>query len=100
MGRAASNRSRRLAWWRSATRADDRRYNPGIAGGMNMTMTRAAALSAALVAILFSGLGVEARQSAQDLAVKLSGTWVFNRDLSSGFGGAGRGGRGPRPAAR
>jgi hypothetical protein len=67
---------------------------------MNMTMTRTAALSAALVAMVFTGLGVEARQSAQDLAVKLSGTWVFNRDLSSGFGGAGRGGRGPRPAAR
>ena len=77
-------------WRRSATRADHRRYNPGIPrGGMNMTMTRAAAVSAALVAMVFRGLGVEARQSAQDLAVKLTGTWVFNRDLSSGFGGAG-----------
>jgi hypothetical protein len=67
---------------------------------MNMTMTRAAALSAVLVTMVFTGRGVEARQSAQDLAVKLSGTWVFNRELSSGFGAAGRGGRGPQPAAR
>jgi hypothetical protein len=67
---------------------------------MNMKMTRAAALSAALVTIVFPGRGVEARQSAPDLAVRLSGTWVFNRELSSGFGAAGRGGRGPRPAAR
>ena len=65
-----------------------------------MTMTRAAALSAALVTVVFTGRGVEARQSAQDLAVKLSGTWVFNRELSSGFGAAGRGGRGLRPAVR
>ena len=65
-----------------------------------MKMTRAAALSAALVTMVFTGRGVEARQSAPDLAVRLSGTWVFNRELSSGFGAAGRGGRGSRPAAR
>lgn len=69
-------------------------------GKMTRKMTRAAALSAALVTMVFTGRGVEARQSAQNLAVKLSGTWVFNRELSSGFGAAGRGGRGPRPAAR
>jgi hypothetical protein len=61
--------------------------------------TRAVALSAALLAGMFMGHAVEARQSAQDLAAKLTGTWVLNRDLSTGFGAParGRGGLRPRP---
>ena len=59
-----------------------------------------AVLSAGALAKAEASAKVEARQSAQDLALKLSGTWVFNRELSSGFGAAGRGGRGPRSVAR
>ena len=44
----------------------------------------------ALVAVVVAGRGLEARQPA-DMAAKLSGSWVLNRDLSSGFGGRGRG---------
>ena len=61
--------------------------------------TRAAAVSAALLAVVFAGRGVEARRSPQDVVEKLSGTWVLNRDLSTGFGKAAPGrGRGPAPA--
>jgi hypothetical protein len=74
---------------------------------MSGTLTRAAALSAALLAGVFAARGVdllaEARQAPQDLAGKLSGTWVLNRELSSGFAAPGRGrGRGglQRPGAR
>ena len=57
---------------------------------MSGTVTRAAALSAALLGVVVAGRAVEARQPA-DVAAKLSGTWVLNRDLSSGFGAPGRG---------
>lgn len=76
---------------------------------MSGTMTKVAALSAVMLAVGFTGRGVdvsavasakaEARQAPQDLAARLSGTWVFNRELSSGFGAPGRG-RGQRPGAR
>ena len=65
---------------------------------MSRTTTRAAALSAALLAGVFAGRGVEARQAPQDLADKLSGTWVLNREMSTGFGAPVRG-RGGRPGA-
>ena len=67
---------------------------------MSGTMTRVAALSAVLLTVGFTGRGAEARQ---DPAAKLSGTWVLNRELSSGFAAPGRGrGRGgqPRSGAR
>jgi hypothetical protein len=67
---------------------------------MSGTMTRVAALSAVLLAVGFTGRGVEARQSPQDPASKLNGTWVLNRELSTGFAapgrGRGRGGQGAR----
>jgi hypothetical protein len=66
---------------------------------MGGTTTRAAVVAAVLLALVFTGRGVAARQAPQDLAAKLSGTWVFNRELSSGFGAPGRG-RGQRPGAR
>lgn len=84
---------------------------------MIRTTTRVAALSAAMFALLFAGSApdLSARLSAdlsavasakpqprtqpQDLAGKLSGTWVFNRELSSGFGAPGRG-RPPSPSLR
>jgi hypothetical protein len=76
---------------------------------MSGATTRAAAVSALLLATVFTASGVdvsagasaraEARQSPQDLAGKLSGTWVLNRDLSSGFGAPGRGRGEPRPRA-
>ena len=59
------------------------------------TTTRSAALSAAVFAMLVAGSAPEARTQAQDLAAKMSGTWVLNRELSSGFAAPGRGrGRG------
>jgi hypothetical protein len=59
---------------------------------MSGTTTRAAALSAAVLAVAFAGRTVEARQPA-DIAARLSGDWVLNRELSTGFGpgGPGRG---------
>ena len=69
---------------------------------MSGTMMRAVALSAALLAGVFAARGVdllaEARQAPQDLADKLSGTWVLNREMSTGFGAPVRG-RGGRPSA-
>ncbi len=69
------------------------------------TTTRAAALTAAVFAMLVAGSALdlsavasakaEARPQAGDLASKLTGTWVLNRELSSGFAAPGRGrGRG------
>jgi hypothetical protein len=77
-------------------------------GGMTMsgTTTRAAAMGAALSVLLVTGPGVdlsavaaakaEARQAPQGLAEKLSGTWVMNRELSTGFAATPRG-RGGQP---
>src|SRR5258706_16033918 len=66
---------------------------------MSGRMTRAAALAVALCHAMVAGRTVEARQPA-DVAVKLSGDWVFNRELSTGFGPAGPGrGRGGAPSA-
>ena len=65
---------------------------------MSGKVTKFAALSAALVAVVLAGRGVEARQPA-DVAAKISGSWVLNRELSSGFGGRGRG-RAGGPASR
>jgi hypothetical protein len=63
-------------------------------GGRMMT---AALLAAALCYLGVAGGTVEARQPA-DIAAKLTGTWVLNRELSTGFGPAGRGrGRGDAP---
>jgi hypothetical protein len=61
------------------------------AGGVTMSgiMMKAAALSAALLAGGFA-------QGPQELAEKLSGTWVMNRDLSTGFAAPARG-RGGEP---
>ena len=56
---------------------------------MSGTVTRAAALSAALLAGVFG-------QGPQELADKLSGTWVMNRELSTGFAAPARG-RGGEP---
>ena len=56
---------------------------------MSGLMMRAAALSAALLAGVFA-------QGPQELAEKLSGTWVMNRDLSTGFAAPARG-RGGEP---
>jgi hypothetical protein len=58
-----------------------------------------AALSAALFASVFAANAVAARRIPQDLAGKLSGTWVLNRSLSTGFGAPGRG-RGVSPDSR
>lgn len=66
---------------------------------MMRTTTRLAALSAAMFAMLFAGSTPDARTQTQDLAGRLSGTWVFNRELSSGFGAPGRG-RPPSPRLR
>jgi len=54
---------------------------------MSALITRTAALS--LVAATTVAVGLTAagqKVSPQDLAGKLSGTWVLNRDLSTGFG--------------
>ncbi len=62
---------------------------------MNRNRTRVAALSVAMVAMLLAGSVPEARTQSQDPAAKLTGTWVLNRELSSGFAAPGRGrGRG------
>ena len=78
---------------------------------MRPNVTRAAALTAAVLTMLFAGSAPdlsarpvrrsfsEGGTQAQDLAGKMSGTWVFNRELSSGFGAPGRGRGGPRPGA-
>jgi hypothetical protein len=70
---------------------------------MSRNTTKAAALSAAVFAMLFAGSApdlsaeasakAEARRPGQDPASKMSGTWVLNRELSTGFGARGRGGR-------
>jgi hypothetical protein len=63
-------------------------------------MMTAAALAVALGHIVIAGRVVEARQPA-DVAAKLSGSWVFNRELSTGFGPAGPGrGRGGPPSLK
>src|SRR5436190_20788850 len=70
---------------------------------MSGTMTRAAARSAAMLAILLAGSALDLSAGGQDPAAKLTGTWVLNRELSSGFAAPGRGrGRGgqQRPGAR
>jgi hypothetical protein len=65
----------------------------------NVISSRAVAVSAALFAMTLAGTAADALQAPQDLAVKLTGTWVLNRDLSTGFGAPGRGrGPGGRPA--
>jgi hypothetical protein len=65
-------------------------------------MTMAAALPAAVFAMMLGEAAVKAQKLPQDLAGKLSGTWVLNRGLSSGFGasGPGRGGGPPSPGLR
>jgi uncharacterized protein YnzC (UPF0291/DUF896 family) len=64
---------------------------------MRNKMTRIAAVLAMLAGVVVAEHGVEARQPA-DVAAKLSGTWVLNRELSTGFGASGRGrGRGTPP---
>jgi hypothetical protein len=68
---------------------------------MSGTTTRVAVLSIAVLAVVVAGRAVEldARQPA-DVAAKLSGDWVLNRELSTGFGPAGPGrGRGGPPSA-
>jgi hypothetical protein len=73
---------------------------------MRPKTTSTAALSAAMLAMLLSGSTLEARRlplGRQDPAAKLTGTWVLNRELSTGFAAPGRGrGRGgqQRPGAR
>lgn len=57
---------------------------------MSRKTTKAAALSIAVSAMLLGGSALE----AQDPAARLSGTWVFNRELSTGFGAGARGRRG------
>jgi hypothetical protein len=69
---------------------------------MSERTTRAAALSAAVFAMLLVGSVSDLAARRQDPAAKLTGTWVLNRELSSGFAAPGRGrGRGgqQRPAA-
>ena len=61
-------------------------------------MTSVAALSAALVGVVFAGRAVEGQQPA-DVAARLSGSGVLNRDLSTGFAPRGRG-RGAPPSPR
>ena len=57
----------------------------------------AIALSAAAMLVTFTGIGARAQKpSPADLAAKLSGTWVLNRELSTGFGAPGRRGGGAR----
>ena len=57
--------------------------------------TRAAALPAAVFAMLLAGSVPDVAARRQDPAAKLTGTWVLNRELSSGFAAPGRGrGRG------
>jgi uncharacterized protein YnzC (UPF0291/DUF896 family) len=69
---------------------------------MSGRMMTAAALAVALCNLLVAGKAIEARQPA-DVAVKLSGSWVLNRELSTGLGPAapsrGRGGS-PSPRVR
>jgi hypothetical protein len=66
---------------------------------MNRSMKTGAALSAAVFAMMLAGTAVDARKVPQDVAGKLSGTWVLNRDLSSGFGKPAPGrGRGAAPS--
>ena len=66
---------------------------------MSRRLTIAAALAVGLCHVVVAGRAVEARQTA-DVAARLSGTWVLNRDLSTGFGAPGRGRGGPRLGAR
>jgi hypothetical protein len=81
---------------------------------MSRKMTRVAALSAAMLAMLVTGSGLDLSAGAlakaearklplgrQDPAAKLTGTWVLNRELSKGFAAPGRGrGGAQRPGAR
>jgi hypothetical protein len=69
-----------------------------------MTMSRSMKTGAALSAVFamtFAVTAAETRELTQDVAGKLSGTWVLNRDLSTGFAapgpGRGRGGGDSRP---
>ena len=67
---------------------------------MSGRMMAAAALAVALCGVAVAGkaMGLEARQPA-DVAGKLTGEWMLNRGLSSGFGTSGRGpGRGALPS--
>jgi hypothetical protein len=60
-----------------------------------------AGLSAVAWALASAGSAADARQLPQELAGRLSGTWVLNRDLSTGFGPAGPGrGRGGAAQAK
>jgi hypothetical protein len=47
---------------------------------------RIAAVSLAAVAIVCVDVGAQQQLAPQDLASKLSGTWILNRELSTGFG--------------
>jgi uncharacterized protein YnzC (UPF0291/DUF896 family) len=59
------------------------------------------ALSATVLAVMLNGTGARAQKlSPVDLAGKFSGTWVLNRDLSTGFGAPGRPGGGARSSSR
>src|SRR5688572_24062408 len=62
---------------------------------MRATTTRTIAQSAAVFAMLLAGSVPDLAARRQDPAAKLTGTWVLNRELSSGFAAPGRGrGRG------
>jgi len=62
---------------------------------MRSSLRGAAALAAVVTAMMFAVTGAGAqRLSLADVAAKLSGTWVLNRELSTGFRAPGRrGGR-------
>lgn len=52
---------------------------------------------ALLAALALGGVGSAQKLTPADIAQKITGTWVFNKDLSKGFSGPGErpGGRGP-----
>ena len=59
------------------------------------------ALSATAMLVMFTGAGARAQKlSPADLASRFSGTWVLNRELSTGFGAPGRRGGGVRLSSR
>jgi hypothetical protein len=63
---------------------------------MSGSIRTAVTLSVAVFAMTFGGTAADAQKVPQDLPGKLSGTWVLNRELSTGFRapapGRGRGG--------
>src|SRR5258708_31889878 len=60
---------------------------------MSGSTRTAATLSAAVLAMMFAGTAADAQKLAQDLPGKLSGSWVLNHELSTGF-------RAPAPGRR